>query len=1304
MKHYLKIFIFLLFVTTKGFSLGASSIWIEPIGGKPSEKYYVGQTVPLQIRVDTFGEKITGVTAYITLDTRYVRIIPQLDGFPFQQGNFFPSNPDQNGYNDDTPENPDANGIDGLQLDYFQQTAFAVGGVREYKKGSGILAYFNIQIVGIPDNEDHEYAIDYDNDFIHVRQTGYYLHGKAGQRQDFNHKIPFIFDIFGGDIEPPLPDTVIGPGDNFDYYLGNHFFAEEFDKSDAVWSFEIVQNVAGVTVELDTTNNADMIHITTLPTSKGLLKLEMTLGIEGSSFQTRQIWNISIGFPPKFTDPLPEIVIFEDVESPMAISSIIIDEDDSVDNLVFRVETDSLVTVTRDGNLFRLLGAENWYGETSFTLFATDNTSPEISKEIPVTIMPVNDQPIIDFTPSDLIINDTLKLHHDDTLVIALPPLVTDVDDSVFIWSHSTDEKLDMTITDDTLSINVGQSGTAFYGNIPITMTAYDDEFLDGNRILNVLVKSYSPMIDSLGPILMHADSTKKFIMDDYVYDKDTHIENLTFSFSVIDSTTKNVDNNVFPSFEPSSRELSISASNGHNANNYLVIEVEDDDGNKTTKNEILIVVDSYAPKIIKIPPVVVYQDSTEILNLDKYVFDVRYKSADLIMTVTGNDIFESVEFEENTHQLVFDAFADVFGVDTLQLEVENADGLKSQADIYAYCIPKDNKPILFDVADLELFWRGHYEWLDLDDIVFDAFTPDSALVWDYSYSDDLFTLIVDEDNYATILTNQGTGIGNINLSVTNKLGYTTEKTIKVTVSKDTPPVWDSFQDIYLVKTQPEVKKMEWLIFDKCIDNETPSIDLEYDVEYNSSIIDVGINNITGEVAITLRDTSQTSTSIKFIAEDLNGNVSESQLIDVFIGDGLPPQWKTIPTIYMKNTEVFTDLRLLDYCNDTDDNTSDLRFTALVNNTNIEVVVDTVTTYVTITPQNGIFGENFYIIFKVEDTQNNLVSTSVKLIITDDMPASGFVNYIVNPVLSKRVDFVVSTEVNVRDVDADFIRIPSTSINLNFTEMNSNDDGKLWTEDYIFNDEGTYKLIIEMEDNNNVVTYDTLNMTVDFPDNQGAQMAMGSSVNTVYLEYPEHNYQNKMFFIEEKSIENPDDGLKKSTLADAIYDKKFKIKSGISAGEVLFTLRYNPDIPMDRYNSFYKITNGVSESIETFRKSNGEFIAYISEDCEVCFKPSTKAANEEILPENHLLCYPNPFNPTVNMKFLLKAQKKVELNIFNILGQKVYTDKQLFGAGLNEMKWHGTNNTGSMMPSGVYFVVLTRNHNPMKIQKVTLFK
>ncbi len=66
--------------------------------------------------------------------------------------------------------------------------------------------------------------------------------------------------------------------------------------------------------------------------------------------------------------------------------------------------------------------------------------------------------------------------------------------------------------------------------------------------------------------------------------------------------------------------------------------------------------------------------------------------------------------------------------------------------------------------------------------------------------------------------------------------------------------------------------------------------------------------------------------------------------------------------------------------------------------------------------------------------------------------------------------------------------------------------------------------------------------------------------------------------------------------------------------------------------------------------------------------------------------YPNPFNPTTQIKFSLAKAGNVEIDIYNIKGQKVKTllnEKR--EAGQNSVVWNGTDDTEKSVGSGVYF-------------------
>ena len=70
--------------------------------------------------------------------------------------------------------------------------------------------------------------------------------------------------------------------------------------------------------------------------------------------------------------------------------------------------------------------------------------------------------------------------------------------------------------------------------------------------------------------------------------------------------------------------------------------------------------------------------------------------------------------------------------------------------------------------------------------------------------------------------------------------------------------------------------------------------------------------------------------------------------------------------------------------------------------------------------------------------------------------------------------------------------------------------------------------------------------------------------------------------------------------------------------------------------------------------------------------------------------YPNPFNPITKINYTLPKHAKVNISIYNVLGQKVITllDKKQ-DYGYHTLTWNGTNSFGKQMATGVYFAKMS---------------
>lgn len=83
---------------------------------------------------------------------------------------------------------------------------------------------------------------------------------------------------------------------------------------------------------------------------------------------------------------------------------------------------------------------------------------------------------------------------------------------------------------------------------------------------------------------------------------------------------------------------------------------------------------------------------------------------------------------------------------------------------------------------------------------------------------------------------------------------------------------------------------------------------------------------------------------------------------------------------------------------------------------------------------------------------------------------------------------------------------------------------------------------------------------------------------------------------------------------------------------------------------------------------------------------------------------PNPFNPTTELSFELVRPGRVELSIHDAAGRRVRTLlRESRGEGLQRCLWHGRDDRGSPVASGVYFVRLAAGTTSVQ-QKIVLLK
>ncbi len=84
--------------------------------------------------------------------------------------------------------------------------------------------------------------------------------------------------------------------------------------------------------------------------------------------------------------------------------------------------------------------------------------------------------------------------------------------------------------------------------------------------------------------------------------------------------------------------------------------------------------------------------------------------------------------------------------------------------------------------------------------------------------------------------------------------------------------------------------------------------------------------------------------------------------------------------------------------------------------------------------------------------------------------------------------------------------------------------------------------------------------------------------------------------------------------------------------------------------------------------------------------------------------YPNPFNPTTTIEYVVPTDSDIQIEIYNVMGQKVRTLFDGFrNAGSHRIEWDALDDSGSRLSSGVYLITL-RSGSFVTAKRITLLK
>ena len=119
-------------------------------------------------------------------------------------------------------------------------------------------------------------------------------------------------------------------------------------------------------------------------------------------------------------------------------------------------------------------------------------------------------------------------------------------------------------------------------------------------------------------------------------------------------------------------------------------------------------------------------------------------------------------------------------------------------------------------------------------------------------------------------------------------------------------------------------------------------------------------------------------------------------------------------------------------------------------------------------------------------------------------------------------------------------------------------------------------------------------------------------------------------------------------------------------------------------------TSGASDTVST--------IIYVMEPIRV--------DDESLIPQEYSLSnnFPNPFNPQTVIRYAIPVNSNVTLVIYNLMGQEIIRwEEQDVAPGFYESRWHGVNQAGNAVASGIYLYRLVAG-DFVRTKKMLLLK
>ncbi|MFA5175812.1 MAG: tandem-95 repeat protein [Candidatus Nanoarchaeia archaeon] len=641
-------------------------------------------------------------------------------------------------------------------------------------------------------------------------------------------------------------------------------------------------------------------------------------------------------------------------------------------------------TINADNTLSYDL-AQDYFGHATLTVTACDLENVCDLETIFVTIVPMNDAPIVN-------IPDTTINFNEDTVYTttwSLEDYVTDVDNTLdeISWTYSGNNFIQVKINNDkTITFTAPTNWNG--GPETIIFTATDIGNLFGTDSISVTVDPVNdaPVLDEIHDITIDEDTIYTITaIDSYVSDVEDSFDQLEWSALV--------STNIDVEFNTITKTITFTPIENWFGEEEITITVTDSQGLTDSEtftvtvrsiNDLPWIEDSLENPI---PNQVADEDATPwTLNLADYENDIEDTDSDLVWSVSGvNTELFTTSFDSNLNVITFTPVANACGTDDVTLTLTDSDAGIATQDITVTLNCVNDAPIINPVIPNQFKIEGSAPWgIDLDKYGFDVEDAQEDLVWSVADVDPTLLIVnIDPVTHIAIfqLVNSDVkGIDTISFTLTDSEGASISQNVLVTIDdKNDAPIVSDIPDVTFDEDTTTTLDLNDYVSD--VDNLDSEMD--WTTEGNDNII---ISIVDGIATFSAPGNWSGQEIVTLQACDLEPLCSSTQIIVKVNPINDAPIVTIAPFTLTFDEDTMGSVNLNDFVTDVDNTDAQIRWTY---SGNINIAVNIVANNVAVfTPKKDWNGPETITFTAYDLGQDGTANTADDLYDSDDLPVT----------------------------------------------------------------------------------------------------------------------------------------------------------------------------------------------------------------------------------------------------------------------------------------------------------------------------